>query len=142
MAVKSLIAAAALVVSNSLVRDNKFFKASRLVKRRDFGKVSRSGFRRSGRWISVEILPRPQSQAKQARLGITVTKKFGKSHDRNRFKRLVRESYRLFLNRFLAPIDLVVRPKGKHPLSENQLMMQDVQIDLQEILSDFLIRKS
>ena len=138
MAVKSLIAAAALVVSNSLVRE-KFFKASRLVKRRDFGKVSRSGFRRSGKWVSVEILPR--SQAKFPRLGITVTKKFGKSHDRNRFKRLVRESYRLFLHRFLAPIDLVVRPKGKHPLSENPLMMQDVQIDLQEILSDFLIRK-
>lgn len=140
MAVKSLIAAAVLVVSNSLVLDNKFSKDSRLVKRRDFGKVSRSGFRRSGKWVSVEILPKPQ--AKQARLGITVTKKFGKSHDRNRFKRLVRESYRLVLNRFLAPMDLVVRPKGKHPLSENSLMMQDVQIDLQEILSDFLIRQS
>lgn len=46
-----------------------------------------------------------------ARLGITVTKKFGKANVRNRFKRLVRECFRLSAAKLTAGIDLHVRVK-------------------------------
>lgn len=51
-----------------------------------------------------------------ARLGITVTKKFGDSHKRNRFKRFVREGFRLSGRLKSLGVDLHVRPKGKEGL--------------------------
>lgn len=111
----------------------KFRKSSRLLKRRDFIKVSRSGQKRSGKWVFVEI-----RKGVTCKLGITVTRQFGKSHDRNRFKRLVREAFRLLLPHFNGSFEMIVRPKGKHPLAENPLMMQDIFSDLKRILHDFL----
>jgi hypothetical protein len=52
----------------------------------------------------------------------------------------VREAYRFFLPHFAEPMDLVVRPKGKHPLAKEGLKMQDVRSDLQEILRDYISR--
>lgn len=127
MAVKLLIDAAAWDVNILHVLENKFLKSSRLVKRREFGKVSKYGFRRSGKWIFLEILPKKEGSS---RLGITVTKKFGLSHERNRFKRLVREAYRT-LSPIVPCIDFIVRPRGNH---DKTLKMQDVQNDLREIL--------
>lgn len=48
-----------------------------------------------------------------ARLGITVTKKFGDAHIRNRFKRLVREAFRTSRVKNFA-VDIHVKPKGKN----------------------------
>lgn len=109
----------------------KFSKESRLVKRRDFEKVSRSGSRKAGKWVFVDLLP--CSPNKKSRLGITVTKKFGKSHDRNRFKRVVREAFRLISSEALSPFDLIVRPKGKLMPTK----MQDIKEDLRVILHNF-----
>lgn len=50
-----------------------------------------------------------------ARLGITVTKKFGDAHERNGFKRLVREGFRLSGVKNFG-IDIHVRAKGKSGL--------------------------
>ncbi len=47
------------------------------------------------------------------RLGITVTKKFGDAHDRNRFKRLVREGFRLYLASKAFGVDIHVRSKNR-----------------------------
>jgi len=47
------------------------------------------------------------------RLGITVSKKQGDSVKRNRFKRLVREAFRLFRPQDIGGIDLNVRPRGR-----------------------------
>lgn len=55
-----------------------------------------------------------------SRLGITVTKKFGDAHVRNRFKRLVREGFRCCLERELACVDIHVRPKVKKELPQNE----------------------
>ncbi len=68
-------------------------KESRLLKRADFLRVYENGTRFEGRFMTVFILP---ARADIHRVGITATKKaIGKAHDRNRAKRLLRESFRL-----------------------------------------------
>lgn len=103
---------------------HEFPKSSRLLKRRDFERVSRTGSRKAGRWLFLEVSPSSKSH-----LGITVTRKYGKAHERNRFKRLVREAFRHA--QFPKPLDLIVRPRGKSLL----LKMEDILFDLQNLIS-------
>ena len=68
-------------------------KEARLAKRAEFLRVYEQGSRIEGRFMTVFIMP--SGRAVQ-RVGITATKKsIGKAHDRNRAKRLLRETFRL-----------------------------------------------
>jgi ribonuclease P protein component len=101
-------------------------KEERLLKRADFLRVYEQGTRIEGRFMTVFILP---AKRQMHRVGVTATKKaIGKAHDRNRAKRLLRESFRLSraeLNEVEQKYDWVLnarrsllRVKLEKPLSE------------------------
>ena len=71
-------------------------KETRLAKRAEFLRVYEQGTRFDGRYMTVFVMP---NNLGRQRVGVTATKKaIGKAHDRNRAKRLLRESFRLSRN--------------------------------------------
>ncbi|MCY4403741.1 MAG: ribonuclease P protein component [Candidatus Poribacteria bacterium] len=59
-------------------------------------------------WNTHFVIYVYHTQLKQPRLGITVSKKVGKSVQRNRVKRLIRESFRVLKYHLLPHHDIVV----------------------------------
>lgn len=108
-----------------------FPKSARLLKRSQFKKIFSQGKRLVGHLIAFNYR---LGTSGRPRLGITVSKKYGKAHDRNRFKRVVKESFRE-LQRHLPPaFELNVMPHRISSeitkasiLSEMQYLIQQIQ---------------
>ena len=83
-----------------------FGPAEHVRKRADFELIYKSGFKRSGRLMTMFTRER---EAGPARLGIAATRKMGIAVERNRAKRLVRELFRH--NKPAAAVDVVVVPR-------------------------------
>lgn len=93
-----------------------FPKSARLCLSQDFRNLRKDSIQKVGYYLLVSL----RSTEKQTRVGITASKKFGKAHDRNRFKRLVRESFRLSINPVLEGFDIEVIPKKTARLASFQ----------------------
>ncbi len=95
--------------------------------RRDFQQINKSHELVVGKFILIQV---KKTHNPYSRLGITVTKRFGKAHVRNRFKRIVREAFRLCRHKLVSHLDLNVKPRAY----AERAKMQDIQ---QEILNFF-----
>jgi len=68
-------------------------KTFTLTKNYEFTRVYKKGRFYVGKYITLYVIP---NNINVNRLGITVSKKVGKSVTRNRIRRLIKENYRLF----------------------------------------------
>ena len=83
-----------------------FGPAEHVRKRADFELIYKTGFKRSGRLMTMFTRER---ETGPARLGIAATRKMGAAVERNRAKRLVRELFRH--NKPVVAVDVVVVPR-------------------------------
>ena len=87
-----------------------FPRTSRLLTSEDFDRVFREGT--AWRSPTLLVIAAPTGLG-FPRLGLVVSRKVGKAHDRNRLKRVVREAFRLWVRPGKKPLDIVVRfPPG------------------------------
>lgn len=84
----------------------RFEPAEHVRKRADFELIYKTGFKRSGRLMTMFTRER---ETGVARLGIAATRKMGAAVERNRAKRLVREVFRH--HKPAGALDVVVVPR-------------------------------
>lgn len=101
-----------------------FPKAIRLRTRQQYKRLQHPSNRYVGRWICIDY--KPNNHHSVTRLGITVTKKFGKAHDRNRFKRIIREAFRLCYPELPLGLDMNVKPRSEAAQAKLDDIIQDL----------------
>lgn len=95
----------------------------RLRTRRQYLRMNHATSRHVGSFVIIDSM---KNRGHSARLGITVTKRYGDAFKRNRFKRLVREAFRLCRHQLPSNLDLHVKPRSKAEEVTLALMMQEM----------------
>lgn len=95
----------------SLKKD--FGKRRRLLKASDFNRVFKQGKRQSVPEFTLAFRVRPlkEGQTVPPRLGLSVSRKAGKSVQRNKLKRRLREIFRLNQDKMVLGAEMVVIPR-------------------------------
>jgi ribonuclease P protein component len=103
-----------------------FTKDFRLLSKSDFRSLKGNSKRLVGKTLCIDYRP-----SSSARLGITASGRYGSACERNRFKRLVREAFRLARND-LPPMDIHVIPR-QHA---KQAKLSDIAAELKLLYCD------
>lgn len=109
-----------------------FPRSARLVQSSQFGRVYRSGLRCKYFPLYVRALPREDGES---RLGLAIGRKTGKAVVRNRWKRAIREAFRLNRHRLNRPHDLVIAVDW-NATEEHIHRVEDTFLELVEYLND------
>lgn len=120
-----------LAASGNNCLKKKFPKAARILNSSHFKLMHRNSIRQIGELISINVR---QGKPVSPRLGITVSKKFGKSHDRNRFKRVVREAFREILSTLPSDLEMNVSPRKNGAALSKQAVLLELQLLLAKII--------
>lgn len=95
------------------MKKHDFPKSVRLLKSADFDRVFEQRCSRADRWIVAYFAV---SEIERPRLGLVVSKKCGNAVQRNRWKRALREAFRLVQHELPRHLDIVVLPRrGAEP---------------------------
>ncbi len=125
-----------------------FPRRARLLKPDEYSRVFKKPVRSSDRYLTILAISRSVSddEATEAektsselnpRLGLAISKKNAKrAIDRNRIKRLIRESFRLHQHK-LPPIDLVVMAKPVTKHAENRQITQSLCQHWEKLAKEF-----
>ncbi len=92
-----------------------FPRAARILKEREFRRVYRRGARLKAFPLRFCVMQRAEGPS---RLGMAVSRKVGNAVVRNRWKRAVRETFRLNAHRLRVPCDVVVSVTYEAPLAD------------------------
>lgn len=100
-----------------------FPKKARLRTSFEFKKLAKEGVSSVGKYIILS--QRHNNWGMQARVGITVSRRFGKAHKRNRFKRQVREAFRQIAPQLPPTLEVHVLPKRGVPPIKTEAFLED-----------------
>lgn len=99
----------------------------RIRKRSQYQRIAQQSKRHVGYWIIVDAR---ENKASSTKLGITASRHYGIAVERNRFKRIVREAFRLCHQQLRLGFDLNVKPR--------QMARKAKSSDIQAELLNFL----
>jgi ribonuclease P protein component len=112
-------------------RTGKFPKSARLLTSSQYKYLHRNSMRHFGESISVDVR---QGRSFTPKLGITVSRKFGKAHDRNRFKRVVREAFRALSQSLPPDLEMNISPRKSGSLLTKQAILLELRFLLAKIV--------
>jgi ribonuclease P protein component len=110
--------------ANSREVDARYQKDDRLRRGEDFSATFKEGL--WGRNDVVRIVIRRRQGGGRSRFGMAVSKKFGKAHKRNGFKRRLREVVRTTKGELPAGFDCVILPSNRSPNPSYEILLSSL----------------
>jgi len=110
-------------------------KRRRLSRSAEFDRVYRDGSSHATRYLVLYSFPRKEDEARDLRLGVSVSRKVGGSVERNRVKRTLREAFWALSERLPERHDFVLVARPEIGAMVEREGMEGVRASLEEALA-------